>query len=79
MISITELLSTTTFRIITKVAFGSELTRQERLQFGDHTNGLSGEIDFVGYPVRQALTMFWGPEAFVREQEKSGPILQYVH
>lgn len=72
MVSITELLSVTTFRIITKVAFGSEMTREERLYFAEHTNNLIGEmlLDFVGYPVRQCFTIFGARKRLFESKRK---------
>lgn len=60
VIDIAPYVSVATFRVITNVAFGSSMGRTERLEFAKTTNNLVDEMmaDFMGYPVRQMLTMF---------------------
>lgn len=60
VVDISEITSLTTFRVITNVAFGSNMTKQERLDFSEAMTKIMPEMmkDYVGYPVRQALTMF---------------------
>lgn len=60
VIDITEFMSITTFRVITNVAFGSIMNKKERYEFSEAMNKIMPEMmkDYIGYPVRQALTMF---------------------
>lgn len=60
IVDISQVLSLTTFRVITNVAFGSNMNRSERLEFADAMNNVMPEMmkDYMGYPLRQALTVF---------------------
>lgn len=60
VVNMSEHLAVTVFRIITNTAFGCNLSREERLCFAKGTDLLVDEmmLDFVGYPLRQALTRF---------------------
>lgn len=60
VVNINEPLSIATVRVITNVAFGFKLSREERLLFAEYANDVIAEmmLDFVGYPIRQALTPF---------------------
>lgn len=60
VVDISQFLAVTTFRVITNVAFGINMDREERLHFADAVNKIAEEMmeDYMRYPFRQALTRF---------------------
>lgn len=66
VVDISQLLAITTFRVITNVAFGINMDREERLRFADAVNNITKEMmeDYMHYPFRQALTRFGARNKF---------------
>lgn len=60
VVDISERLSIATFCIITNIAFGCKMTREERIDFSKTADELIDEmlLDLLGYPIRQALSIF---------------------
>lgn len=60
VVDIREVLGITTFRVLTNVAFGCNLNRKELQSFVESTSEFMHEmlLEIVGYPLRQALTVF---------------------
>lgn len=60
VVDMSEFLAVTTFRVITNVAFGSNMDRARRLEFMDNVIGITEEmmLEYIRYPVRQALSRF---------------------
>lgn len=60
IVDLTEVVLTTTFRVITNVAFAFDMPREDRLAFADSMNIIIEEMmkDAVQYPFRQLLTPF---------------------
>lgn len=58
--NIAELFAVTVFRVITNVAFGFQLSREQRLYLAKCTDQLVDEmmLDFAGYPLRHKLALF---------------------
>lgn len=72
VVDISELLTVTTFRVMTNVAFGISLNREERFEFHDWVKHIGEQMteDIVGYPVRQILTPFGVRNKFFELRDK---------
>lgn len=59
-VDLSGLFGVTTLRILTNVAFGSGMRKEERVEFNSNLNSLFEELirEIIGYPVRQWLTVF---------------------
>lgn len=69
---ISQHLAVTTFMVITNVAFGSNMDRQERLEFADAVNKITEEmmIEYMRFPIRQALARFGSRDRFYGVKRK---------
>lgn len=72
VVDISELLTVTTFRVMTNVAFGTSMNREERFEFHDSVKHVAEQMteDIVGYPVRQVLTPFGVRDKFFELRDR---------